>query len=414
MKVLVLYIFLLLIVVSEIAEAQSKLVLNGAIINISEGANLIINSSQSDAITRNSGQIISEGENNKIIWNISTTAGTYEIPFGYGSSDYIPISFTKNAGSGSGSIEFSTYQTTDWLNSNDLPSVINNVNNLSGSDNSAFVINRFWQINAVNYSSNPDLTDLVFTYLDNEISSGGNTIVENNLQAQSWNTTTSKWVVNNTAGIVNNALNQLTVSSVAGNDLNAWWTLVDKTSPLPVSFIGASINCDRETIEILWSTASEFNNDYFSVERSRDGKSWETISIVKGAGNSSDIKNYSAFDRKPVTGIKYYRIKQTDFDGKSDYSEIINGTCDEAAQISLSVYPNPSIGNGYVTLKLSDVLNDPVAIRIVDIYGRVADEIMLTQPIQTIDISAFPKGMYILKAGNNTGGDMFSEKLIIQ
>src|SRR3990170_7770531 len=99
------------IAISKVS-AQGRLVLNGANINLSQGAYLVVANPAADAITRNSGHIISEGENNRILWSIGTTTGTYTIPWGYGSSDYIPLTFTKTAGTGSGYFLFSTYHTT--------------------------------------------------------------------------------------------------------------------------------------------------------------------------------------------------------------------------------------------------------------------------------------------------------------
>ena len=83
-------------------NAQSRLVLNGGIITMSNSAYLVVDNPATNAITRNSGHIISEGENNIVRWNIANTTGTYTVPFGYGSSNYLPLSFVKTAGTGAG------------------------------------------------------------------------------------------------------------------------------------------------------------------------------------------------------------------------------------------------------------------------------------------------------------------------
>src|SRR5689334_22778776 len=75
--------------------AQTRLVLEGGLITISQGTYLVIDNPAANAITRNSGYIISENENSRVWWNIGTTTGTYTVPWGYSTTDYIPLSFTK-------------------------------------------------------------------------------------------------------------------------------------------------------------------------------------------------------------------------------------------------------------------------------------------------------------------------------
>lgn len=204
--------------------SQTRIVLNGANINISQGAYLVIDNPASDAITRNSGHIISEGENNKIQWRIGTTTGTYIIPWGYGTSTYLPLAFTKTAGTGSGYFSFSTYQ-TGWQNSTQLPTGIANFNNASGNDKSALAVDRFWQINAQGYTTKPSLSNLLFTYTDSEFSAPNNNSVENGLTAQRWNSTTNTWLDFGPASMVNTTSNTLTISSVANSDLYPWWSV---------------------------------------------------------------------------------------------------------------------------------------------------------------------------------------------
>ncbi|MBA4053181.1 MAG: hypothetical protein C0490_00570, partial [Marivirga sp.] len=205
------------------AFAQSRLILNGAIINIAEGASLVIENSASDAITRISGHIISEGQNNNIKWNIGTTTGTYTIPWGYGDSNYIPLTFTKAAGTGTGYFLFSTYH-TDWNNSGQLPTGVTNINDVSATDHSTYESDRFWQINAQSYSVKPALSNLEFTYLDTE-NSTPNTILESNLIAKRYNSTLNSWTDNFPGSSLNTTTNKVTVTSVDAANLQAWWIL---------------------------------------------------------------------------------------------------------------------------------------------------------------------------------------------
>ena len=203
--------------------SQNRLVLNGAYINITNGANLVVDNSASNAITVNSGHIISEGENNNIKWNLGTSTGTYTVPLGYSNTNYIPLMFTKTAGTGSGSFVFSTYKTGNWQNSLSLPTGVPDVNNVSGADNSANVIDRFWKINASGYTAKPDLSNLIFTYIDGEHSVAANTIAETNLIAQRYNSTLPNWGDYLPPSVVNITSNQVTVSSLTAANLFDWW-----------------------------------------------------------------------------------------------------------------------------------------------------------------------------------------------
>jgi len=90
------------------------------------------------------------------------------------------------------------------------------------------------------------------------------------------------------------------------------------SSPLPITLVSFEIKEVNETVEISWVTSSEENNDYFTIERSVDGTHYEIMNKVNGAGNSNEIKQYTIVDKNPMTGQLYYRLSQTDFDGKSE------------------------------------------------------------------------------------------------
>jgi hypothetical protein len=216
-------VYILFYFTVENAVAQTRLILDGGIITLN-GAYLVINNPAPNAITRNSGHIISEGENNVIKWNIGTTTGTYTVPWGYGTTDYIPLTFTKTAGTAAGHFVFSTYQ-TGWQNSTQLPTGVANMNGATGTDNSAFVSDRFWQIAAISYTTKPTLSNLVLTYRDAENSAAGNTITESGLVAKRYNTSLTSWTDNILASTINTTANTVTVTSVTDSDFFKWWVL---------------------------------------------------------------------------------------------------------------------------------------------------------------------------------------------
>lgn len=217
-------LYLLFFIAGDNAFAQTRLILNGGRIMLNGGVYLVIDNSASNAITRTSGHIISEGENNILKWIIGTTTGTYTVPWGNGASDYIPITFSKTAGAGAGSFLFSTYN-TPALNSSQLPTDVTNFIGASGSDKSLFATDRFWQVNAQGYSTKPSLSNVIFTYLDSEFAGANITSVESSLKAHRWNTILSTWVDYAPSTITDVTANTVTVSSIDDTNFYPWWVV---------------------------------------------------------------------------------------------------------------------------------------------------------------------------------------------
>ena len=213
--------------------AQAKLVVNGGVITIANGASLIIDNPDNTAITYNgTGYIQSEGDANKLIWSIGAGNGkTFLIPFGNAAYNF-PFQFNATSGTGAnGQIILSTYHTPTWKNSDYLPPGVTNVNK-NGSDNSAKIIDRFWQINAQGYTTKPILSNIIFSYSDIEYTAP-NTIIEAGLVPQRWNSTLFTWDDYFPSSSVNTTTNKVTLSTLPGNQWYNWWTLVDASTALP-------------------------------------------------------------------------------------------------------------------------------------------------------------------------------------
>ncbi|MEO8761427.1 MAG: hypothetical protein ABI388_08610 [Bacteroidia bacterium] len=91
---------------------------------------------------------------------------------------------------------------------------------------------------------------------------------------------------------------------------------------LPISLLSYNVTVNRSEVNLDWSTSSETNNNYFTIERSADGKNFEEFARVKGAGTSTEKRNYATIDYAPLPGASYYRLSQTDFNGKMNYLTI--------------------------------------------------------------------------------------------
>lgn len=121
---------------------------------------------------------------------------------------------------------------------------------------------------------------------------------------------------------------------------------------LPVEWLSFEAKKVTDANHVLteWVTASEHNNDFFTVERSKDGLFWEAVGMVSGSGNTLETNSYQWLDRQPFLGVSYYRVKQTDFNGEFSYS---GKRAVEIEAAELAVYPNP--GNGKFILEGADV-----------------------------------------------------------
>lgn len=244
-------------------------------------------------------------------------------------------------------------------------------------------------------SSNPSgKGDLMFYYLDSEL----NGIPENELALFSYKN--GEWT--NLGGTVNYSSNYLTASNVT--DLNGVYTLASKLSEsvtLPIKLVYFDLEKINETVLVKWQTASEKNNEYFTIERSLDAENFEVIGSQKGAGNSVVSIDYSFIDKNPPTGTFYYRLKQTDFDGNYEYFPIksMNMEASSNELIVKSIYPNPFESNFVVNFNTN--LSSRVEMRIYSVNGRLVDSKEINafeglNDIEWTDSYNLPSGYYFV------------------
>lgn len=385
--------------------SQARLVLNGGIVNIENGAYLVLDNPNGNAITRlvGGGHIISESENDVVRWNIGQTADTYNIPWGIGASTYLPMSFTtvNNAVGINGFMDFATYRTPTWKNSDFLPSGVLHVGGMGdapGLDISNYVIDRFWLMGMRSYTTKPSLTSVQFNYQDIEHSVASNTITESDLVAQRYNDIIEDWgpVF---FGSANTALNNVTAPSIANNQIYDWWTLAMSTFPLPIELLVFTGFPVEDQVKLVWETSTEFNNDYYVVERSKDGQNFEFVSTVDAIGFSNNVTPYFTFDPKPYKGISYYRLKQVDLDGRFTYSKVIDVEFGEENNLPLvQIYPNPT--NNYLQVAYNSADAPKVFFQMFDATGRLVMEnkldVMLGSGRFSLDVSRLAQGSYFL------------------
>jgi hypothetical protein len=169
---------------------------------------------------------------------------------------------------------------------------------------------------------------------------------------------------------------------------------VGATTPLPVTWLDVDATLEgMSKVLVSWSTASERNNDHFSIERSLDALSFETIGRVDGQGDSFVTSHYFFLDRDPHTGVSYYRVKQTDRDGSYEHSRTVSVEY-TPPHSTFIVSPNPVQGDGILTLDMgSEAI---VTLEMRDAAGRMVQ----TRPLQlTAGTNSFPLGIGTLAEG---------------
>lgn len=169
---------------------------------------------------------------------------------------------------------------------------------------------------------------------------------------------------------------------------------------LPVKMVSFTAREEQKSVKLNWQTATETDNDYFTVERSSNQTDWVALKQVKGAGNSTELRNYVAVDESPLTGTSYYRIKQTDFNGNVTYSEI------RSARISnvegrVSVFPVPNIGNTITLNGLNDIRNHDLSI--INAAGAQVYNTQLSNA--TLELPSLVKGIYFLRLKDRVTGE---------
>jgi hypothetical protein len=416
------YSFIIWSLFSITGLAQERLVLNNdAYLVMSNNSYLVIDNSNANAITEDGtgGRIVSEAEGNKVRWMLGTASGTYTLPWNSDpgtSNTEIPLTFiVSSAGVGGASqyVDFATWEAAATTSAANTPwaTGVSNMD-LGGADNQAKVLDRWWWLGATNYTTKPSVR-MTFTYDDgaNELG-GSNTITEANLQAQRWGGSWSRYKL---WGTVNVATNEVVIGAsetIADADFFDAWVLSDNASPLPVTWLDFDVTCKSLSVELQWSTGTEINNDYFTIEKSYDGVDYFEIGTLNGAGNSNFVNTYSFTDYELINQSAYYRLKQVDFNGAFEYSKVIVSlNC--AAEMDISLYPNPF--NDAITIQLPTQNEQEYHIEIKDYLGRIILREIITNnsgSSHQLDLSSLAsKSVYVISI-NNKQKIVLHQKLI--
>lgn len=143
-----------------------------------------------------------------------------------------------------------------------------------------------------------------------------------------------------------------------------------------------------------WTTLSERNSDYFDIQRSMDGKNFETIGTVAAMGHSDKATNYSYRDDQVEGGQLYYRLKEVDFDGKTQFSQI--ATINILPQISIDIFPNPF--SEEVNIRFNQPVPGEYELVVRNVNGAVIRQITMQGGVtpQSLDLADLRSGVYFI------------------
>ena len=160
---------------------------------------------------------------------------------------------------------------------------------------------------------------------------------------------------------------------------------------LPVELVDFKATWTNKSVALDWITASELNNDFFTVERLEEG-TFKPLTTVKGLGTSPSGKTYQYIDREPLAGQSYYRLKQTDFDGTFVYSDIVT-VLNPFVEEEFNIHPNPApIGSTITFSKAATV----------EVFNAMNQPVIPLQTVSKLENSGLLPGIYFIRTQKGT------------
>lgn len=350
------------------AAANGTLNLNGAILRLN-GHSFTVYNPASSAVVDNGGSVRSESPDllSRFVWALGNDVGAHVVPFSNATGAILPFSFTPGAAFPDNTLlTVATYPSAP--DNTPYPATTNEtVLHMAGvtvADNSANTVDRFWLTDLPNAS-------FTGTLLLSHAPADDASLGVGPVRAQRWLETAGTWQPP-IPGQTNPFLRQVQVPAVPFSDVinpadEHIWAMAYNATPLPVELIAFNaVAVDNSFTRCTWATASEHNNDFFTVERSHDAISFEPVGNVAGAGHSNTVLRYNFDDPAPHPGTSYYRLRQTDLDGTVSYTSPIPVTF--TSSVSITLFPNPN--NGALTIQRTDS-SARLPLQLVDASGRV-------------------------------------------
>jgi hypothetical protein len=313
---------------------------------------------------------------NGVVRKVGNDAFTF--PLGNGAI-YRPIGITAPG-------VITDHFTAQYINSD--PDALYSRSNKDASINNISIC-EYWILNRTNGASSVSVN---LSWASNSCGVGNSAT----LQVCRWNGTT--WKDHGNGGTFNaGGINFLSTSGVVSSFSPFTLGSQNNENPLPIELLYFEAKQTDKKVVLDWVTASESNNHFFQVERSKDAINYEIVGILSGAGNSNQQKKYSITDNDPLKGISYYKLVQTDFNGEIEEfgPEMVEF---KLGIIEPEIYPNPFTDKLSINLNGLEVNSNNI--QIVDLSGRSIQGWNITSQSYfntEINTKELPSGIYMLK-----------------
>ena len=371
---------------------QARIVFNNdAWLRIDNGAWVVVEEPSNVGVQTlgTGGNLRSEGEFNRLRWQIRNGTGVYTIPFTTANGVKMPFTYEALGGASNeaqASICFSTYNYgaiagNNWDNNTYRPSDVTHMHNWyvgPPSNNSDNVVDRFWLVDpyaapAFTYSAKPSVR-LGFTYdpgaATGDVRTGNAITGATAVGAQRFNPGPQWWGDYWPAGtFAAGAVNTVTDVNASPADFFRSWTLSNLLQPLPVELLRFDADCDDGRVRLSWTTASEQGSSHFVIVRSGDGESYGAIGQVQAAGQSASVIDYTFLDERPLAAA-YYRLQLFDLDGSKTESPTVFARCGNGSTALVNAWD----GNGLLNLLIASQKDQLAWLRVTDAAGKLMAE----------------------------------------
>ena len=185
---------------------------------------------------------------------------------------------------------------------------------------------------------------------------------------------------------------------------------------VPVELVSFNASANGSVVNLSWITATELNNNGFSIERQTGTSNWQTIGFVKGSGTTTAISNYNFADRNILSQKIYsYRLKQIDFDGTFSYSKVVQVSTNLISTFELKQnYPNPFNPSTQISFSLAQ--NGLVTLSVYNLLGQEV-KTLISRNMEagshsiSFDASSLQSGVYLYKLA--TSGSTLTRKMML-
>jgi hypothetical protein len=289
-------------------------------------------------------------DNGSVVHRVNSTGAAYLFPIG-DLIEYTPFTVSLT------SATLSSATLTAKLRGNAHPSI---------NASSTIYLGRYWSVEPTGIT-NP-LYNVSYSYAASDIVGDESFLFPAKFNSGGWQSClesmSNAMIGNGSVNATNNTLSWTGITTFSE------FTGVGNGNPLPIELLNFTAEPVENEVQVDWTTASETNNSFFTVERSVDGIHFEEVVKQDGAGNSNGIRNYDAVDANPYLGVSYYRLKQTDFNGDFTYSDMVPVNFLGENRIALNSL-SANRDNRTLNIRCTNPANAEIKIEIFDSNGRL-------------------------------------------